>query len=207
MAGEELRLSVRLVDAKDGTQVWSDDYHGKISNVFAVQDEIGRAVAKRLAGSLSRSKAPQSQTTGTDAYTLYLAARAEMRDRKEPALRKARGLAREALSSDPAYAPAHALYAELIWMLSDSPISYGSIPLKTARAAALRHARKAISLAPDAPEGYAAFGAASAPKEGIEPLKRAIAGDPARAGLARASPRRTRPQRRSIPTFSPGRRD
>ncbi|HEV2078809.1 MAG TPA: TIR domain-containing protein [Allosphingosinicella sp.] len=180
-AGDQLRLSVRLIDATDGSQVWSEDYQRKLSNVFAVQDEIGRAVAKRLAGSLSSNKAPQSLTTRADAYTLYLAARAEMRDRKEPALRKALGLAKQALASDPDYAPAHALYAELIFMLSDAPNSYGSIPQDKARAVALQHARKAIAIAPNAPEGYAALGVVSPPKEGIEPLRRAIAADPARA--------------------------
>jgi adenylate cyclase len=182
-SGDDLRMSVRLVDASDGTQVWAEDYQRELSNVFAVQDEIGRAVASRLVGTLSSSGLNQTQTTKADAYDLYLAARAKMRDRKEPALREALALARRVLAADPAYAPGHALYAELIWLLSDAPAAYGSIPQDKARAAALVHARKAVALAPTSPDGYAALGLVAPPEEAVHALSRAIRLDPARSEL------------------------
>lgn len=182
-SGEELRMSVRLINAADGTQVWAEDYQQKLSNVFAVQDAIGKAVAAKLLGSLSPKRLEGSQITRADAYDLYLAARAVMRNRKEATLRKALGMARRVISADPGYAPAHAMLAELIWLLSDDAYSYGNIPYERARGVAMAHARKAIELAPKSAAGYAALGLVLPPEEGVEPLRRAIRLDPARAEL------------------------
>lgn len=182
-SGEDLRISVRLIDASNGAQVWAEDYQRRLNNVFAIQDEIGKAVATKLVGSLSPGQLRTNQVTRADAYNLYLAARAQMRDRKESVLLKALGTAGRAIELDPQYAPAHALYAELIYLLRDERTAYGSIPQARARAIAIPRARKAIQLAPQAPEGYAALGFVLPPEQAIEPLKRAIRLDPSRAEL------------------------
>lgn len=182
-SGDDLRMSVRLINAADGTQLWAEDYQQKLSNVFAVQDEIGKAVAAKLLGSLAPKRLEGSQITRADAYDLYLAARAVMRNRKEATLRKALGMARRVIAADPDYAPAHAMLAELIWLLSDDAYSYGNIPYERARAVAVAHARKAIELAPKSAAGYAALGLVLPPEDGVEPLRQAIRLDPVRAEL------------------------
>lgn len=182
-SGDDLRMSVRLIDASDGTQLWAEDYQQKLSNVFAVQDAIGKAVAAKLLGSLSPKPSGASQITRADAYDLYLAARAVMRNRREPTLRKALGMAKRVIAADPNYAPAHAMLAELIWLLSDDAYSYGNIPYQRARQTAVAHARKAIELAPNSAEGYAALGLALPPEDGVAPLQKAIRLDPVRAEL------------------------
>ena len=182
-AGDDLRLSVRLIDAQQGTQLWAQDYQRKLSNVFAVQDEIGKSVATKLLGSLSPGARARAPVTGADAYDLYLATRATMRNRREPVLRKALGMARRVIAADADYAPGHAIFAELVWLLSDDAYSYGDIPYQQARAVAIRHARKAIELAPNSAEGYAALGLVLPPEQGVEPLRRAIRLDPVRAEL------------------------
>ncbi|HEU4704950.1 MAG TPA: TIR domain-containing protein, partial [Sphingomicrobium sp.] len=181
-AGDDLRLSVRLVDAADGTQLWAQDYQRKLRNVFAVQDEIGRSVATELLGTLSTGRAP-APITRADAYDLYLATRATMRNRREPVLRKALAMAQRVIAADPSYAPGHAILAELVWLLSDDAYSYGNIPHRKARSVAIRHARKAIELAPGSAEGYAALGLVLPPEQGVEPLRQAIRLDPVRAEL------------------------
>ena len=181
-AGNELRMSVRLIDASDGSQVWAEDYQRQLSNIFAVQSEIGRAVAKRLSGSLSRSvRDAQPQTTAPDTYTLYLAARAKMRERTAPALRQALQLARRVIAADPNYAPGHAIYAELLWLLSED--NYGTAPVAQVWPIARRHALRAIKLAPNRPEGYAALGIGPPPETAIAALRKAIALDPSRSEL------------------------
>lgn len=182
-SGDDLRMSVRLINASDGTQVWAEDYQQKLSNVFAVQDEIGKAVATKLLGSLKPARTNRSQTTRADAYDLYLATRAVMRNRREPTLRKALGMARRVIAADPDYAPGHAIFAELVILLSDDPYSYGDIPYQRARTVAIRHARKALELAPNSAEGHAALGFVLPLGEGVEPLRRAIRLDPVRAEL------------------------
>lgn len=179
-AGNQLRMSVRLISAADGRQIWAEEYQRRLDNVFAVQDEIGRAVAERLKGSFNASGATQAQTSA-DAYTLYLAARAKMRDRELPSLRDALRTARKVLAADPNYAPGHAIYAKLVWHLSAE--NYGTIPPKQARAIADRHARRAIQLAPEAADGYAALGVFSKGKVALDALSKAIRLDPARAEL------------------------
>jgi adenylate cyclase len=179
-AGDELRMSVRLIDASNGSQVWAEDYQRKMSNIFAVQAEIGRAVAQRLSGSLS-TKLAERQSTGVDTYTLYLAARAKMRERTRSSLTEALNLARRALAADPNYAPGHAIYAELLWLLSDD--NYGESPVEKVWPVAKRHALLAIKLAPDQPEGYAALGTVPPPTEAAAALKKAIQLDPSRSEL------------------------
>lgn len=188
--GEQLRLSVRLIDATTGKQLWTQVFDRKIENVFAVQDEVTTSVAKRLSTELQRlGKLRQTPSTSINVYDLYLAARAKMRSRTEADLEGALTLAQQAIQADPSYAPAHALAAELYWLLSDLTLSYGRIPAEEALKIGEQNARQAIRLAPNAPEGYAALGAVflgrSVPlfQQIEQNLKRAINLDPARAEL------------------------
>ena len=192
--GDQLRMSVRLIDAANGSQLWAEDYNRQMSSVFAIQDEIGRAVANRLRGTLA-AKGPVAErsVTGIDGYTLYLAARAKMRKRDEKSLREAMELARRVIALDPNYAPGHAVYAELIQLLANNPFyaprnaDYffrGKDPRAYAYKLAQAHALRAIRLAPDSPEGYAALGIfAKRPQDAVRPLERAISLDPSRTEL------------------------
>lgn len=184
-AGDVLRVNVRLIDTKDGSTVWQEEYRGRMSDVFAVQDRISSAVAQNLPGFLGSAGTPaESPVTKVNAYQTYLAARSIMRNRSEGSLRQALGLARQVIATDPNYAPGHALYAELVWLLSDDPDSYGSIPAAKATRIGERHARTAIRLAPNQAEGYAALGLVrlvTSPSEAIPALRRAIELDPSRA--------------------------
>lgn len=177
--GDQLRMSVRLIDASDGRQVWAEEYQRRLDNVFAVQDEIGRAVAERLRGSFAGGQT--AQITKADIYALYLAARSKMRDRKQSSLTDALNLARRVIAADANYAPGHALYAELMWHLSSD--NYGTIPEQRARQDAERHARRAIALAPNSADGYAALGMVVQGMASVEPLQTAIRLDPSRAEL------------------------
>ena len=184
-SGDDLRVSVRLIDASDGSQVWSEEYQRQMSNIFAVQDEIGKAVAERLRGQFAKA-APkvQTQMTGADTYTLHLAARAKARDREERSLREGLELARKAIAADPDYGPAHALYAELV--LHVSTMDFDGLPAPEAVRTAEAHARRAIKLAPNSADGYAALGTAlsdSQPQVAAQALTRAIALDPSRGEL------------------------
>jgi tetratricopeptide (TPR) repeat protein len=181
-AGDDLRMSVRLIDAANGRQLWAEDYQRKMSNIFAVQSEIGQAVAKRLSGSLSRKvDGAARQATAVDTYSLYLAARAKMRERTNPALNQAMKMARQVVAADPNYAPGHAIYAELLWLLSDE--NYGTLPFEKMWPVAKRHALRAVTLAPNEPEGYAALGTVPPPEDAVKALRKAIKLDPSRSEL------------------------
>lgn len=185
-AGDALRVDVRLIDTRDGTTVWQDEYQGRLSDVFAVQDKVSRTVVQHLRGMFMQAHAPAERpVTKVNAYETYLAARSIMRKRAEPTLRQALSLARQVLATDPNYAPGQALYAELVYLLSDDPLAYGPIPLRTAAPIAEEHARAAIRLSPNLADGYAALGLIpSVPdQEAITALRRAIVLDPSRADV------------------------
>ena len=181
-AGNSLRVNVRLIDTSDGSEVWEEEYNGTLSDVFSVQDQIATTVVRRLRGTFF-GRAEAAEQTAVGAYDTYLAARALMRTRSEAKLTQALDLAKKVIASDANYAPGHAIYAELIYLLSDDSYAYGHIPLDRARALALPEARKAIELAPDKAEGYAALGLVVPRDQAIEPLRRAIALDPGRTEL------------------------
>jgi len=52
-AGEQVRINVQLVDVQNGLQAWSEKYDRKLDNVFAVEDEIAKAIATKLRVQLS----------------------------------------------------------------------------------------------------------------------------------------------------------
>lgn len=185
-AGDALRVDVRLIDTRDGTTLWQDEYEGRLSDVFAVQDKVATAVVQHLRGMFMQAHAPAERpVTKVNVYETYLAARSIMRKRAEPTLRQALSLARQVIATDPSYAPGHALYAELAYLLSDDPMAYGPIPLRTAAPVAEMHARTAIRLAPSLADGYAALGLipSTPDQEAIAALRRAIVLDPSRADV------------------------
>lgn len=185
-AGNALRLDVRLIDTRNGTTIWQDEYQGRLTDVFAVQDKVATAVVQHVRGMLLEPRAPaQRPRTNVNVYETYLAARSIMRKRSEPTLQQALSLAREVISTDPNYAPGQALYAELIYLLSDDSMAYGPIPLRTAAPVAEDQARAAIRLAPNLADGYAALGLipSVSDQEAITSLKRAILLDPSRADV------------------------
>ena len=187
-AGKVLRVNVRLINARDGTQLWSQQYQRDTSNIFAVQDEIGQSVAQSLRGALAagaRGSRVATPVTGTDTYALYLAGRAKLRERKPAELKEALAIAERVIAADPNYAPGHALKAEAVWLSSDW--LYGDIPRARAIRIAEPHARRAIQLAPNASEGYAALGfilfGDQQSEAAARALREAIKRNPARGDL------------------------
>lgn len=180
--GDALRVNVRLIDTSDGAQLWEEEYHGKMADVFSVQDQIAATVVSRLRGTFFSTEAERrTKETTVSAYQTYLAARTLMRSRSEKSLREAFGLAEQVVKTEPVYAPGQALLAELLFLLSDHRNAYGTIPVTEARKRGVLHANNAIRLAPKSADGYAALGLLLPPAQAVEPLERAILLDPSRA--------------------------
>lgn len=154
-AADRVLVIARLTRVSDGAQVWSERYERKAGDIFVVQGDIASAVASRVTLSFAGVR---PQQTSPEVYDRYLAARQLIRERRQPTLREADRLLREAIVRDPRYAPAYAELAELIMLESDNPTSYGSIPFAQAKAEAEPFARKAIELDPNLGDGYAAVG-------------------------------------------------
>jgi serine/threonine-protein kinase len=112
-AGERVRVTARLVDARDGRQLWSDIYEREARDVFGVQQELSRAIAVALRGRLAESQVQARQAPVADAYDLYLRGRHAWRRRTWEGLLQARDLLEEAIERDPRFAAAHAGLADV----------------------------------------------------------------------------------------------
>ena len=114
--GQQVRITAQLIDTQSGFHLWSETYDRKLEDIFAVQDEIARAIVGRLRIQLApeeqklaqRERAP---TQNVEAYQLYLQGRAIWKRRGEENLRHAIDLYQSALGKDPAFARANAALA------------------------------------------------------------------------------------------------
>src|SRR5207253_1333221 len=110
-AGDRMRVSVQLINAKTGYHLWSDEYDRDARDVFAVQDEIARAIvgalAVRLSGAASGSLVKRS-TGSPEAHDLYLQGRYFFARRDSASLRKAQDYFEQAIQKDSSYALAWA---------------------------------------------------------------------------------------------------
>ncbi len=139
-AGEQLRVTARLVDTRDGSAIWSDRYERAVADVFRTQQEISTAVAGALSRHLGLAgSAPRAEyVANAAAYDLYLRGRFALRERGEQGLRSAMALFSEAAQRDPAFARAHAGIAEAASLLPIySAVSRASVA-DTVRASAAR---------------------------------------------------------------------
>ncbi len=175
-----IKVNVALLRTGDGARVWSEEYDRSEYDIFAIQDEIGRAVADRLGGE-GRAVAVAS-TTSVSALDLLLEARQKLRRRTGEDSLKARGLLERAIALDPASAAIHGALAEAVWFTADADFfrDKRDDPNK-----ARELAEKAIVLAPERADGYAALslilGDEPAARRPI--LERAVALDPSRSDL------------------------
>jgi serine/threonine-protein kinase len=118
--GNRIRITAQLINVENGYHLWSETYDRQLEDVFAVQDEISRAIVDalklRLAGDAAQIVAP---TKNLEAYTLYLKGRFFFVKLSEPALRKALDLFQHALLQDPGFARAYAGIADVWCNLAD----------------------------------------------------------------------------------------
>ena len=114
-AGDQIRITAQLIDAENGSHMWSESYNEELTaeNVFQIQTEISEAIAEELKVPLGIDDPSKlvTPTTDIEAYDLYLAGRARMRERSV-ALREANQLFRAAIARDSMWAPAWAGLAE-----------------------------------------------------------------------------------------------
>jgi TolB-like protein len=182
-AGEQVRITAQLIQARDGFHLWSDTYDRKLDDIFAIQDEISQAIIGQLKAALLDTPVSAQAATNTRAYELYLLAKQNIRERTEPSLQTASSQLDQAISIDPGFAPALAqrAVAELLLSLDE----YGTIPNEQSRSNAKRWIDRSLELGANLDEPWAALGLywvqatdRSKRLNGIEPLQRALAINP-----------------------------
>ncbi|MDH5759971.1 MAG: hypothetical protein OEZ65_10310 [Gemmatimonadota bacterium] len=156
--GDRLRVTTQLIDAESGYHLWSEQYDRDMRDVFAVQEEIARAVATALNSELVRQLPDAlvpATTTNPAAYHLYLRGRYEWRKRTEEGMKAALEAFQEAVLLDPTYAAAYAGLADTWQLLPD----YAGIPSSEGLARAKTAALRAVALDSSSAEAHVALAA------------------------------------------------
>ena len=105
-AGQQLRIDVQLVRVRDDFPLWSDRFDRKLTNVFAIQDEIALGIVNNLRLTLGGGR--RRYETSLEAYDLYLRARATPNQRSRGWAREAAGIYQQVIAKDARFAPAYA---------------------------------------------------------------------------------------------------
>src|SRR5687768_5304787 len=77
-AGDRVRITAQMIDGKTGGHVWADRFDRDLTDIFAIQDEISKAIVAALRVKLLPDEKKAIETRGTsnvEAYNLYLMAR------------------------------------------------------------------------------------------------------------------------------------
>ena len=183
-SGSRLRVGAQLVRAADGAVLWSETYDRKMSDVFAVQEEIARAIVGalrvRLGARGEHERLVARATSDLAAYELYVKGRYvfETRSGRDGILR-AVGYFEQAIARDPAYAQAHSGLADAYTRLA----VFGYAPPRETYAKAMASARRALALDSTLAEAHGSLGHALFVSEfertdAERELRRAIALDP-----------------------------
>jgi TolB-like protein/class 3 adenylate cyclase/Tfp pilus assembly protein PilF len=109
VAGDRLRITAQLIDVENGYHLWSETYDREMADVFAIQEEIARAIVAALEPELtSRSGRLVPQGTGDpEAYRLYLQGRFLWSQRTLESTMNAIELFEAAIRADTTYALAY----------------------------------------------------------------------------------------------------
>src|ERR1041385_6663591 len=125
-SGEQLRITVQLVDSANGSYLWSETFDRTAGDDFRTEEEIAQAVLEKIKGDLvgsdggRRSRRPAS----VSAYNLYLQGRYHCSQRTDAGLRKALDFFDRAIAEDPQYAAPYSGLADAYSLLSH----YGVLP-------------------------------------------------------------------------------
>lgn len=103
--GTHVRITAQLVEVDNGFHLWSETFDRTLDDIFAVQDEIAKAVVDELRIKLLGTM-PEGRKTDPEAYSLYLQGNYFLNLRDEENLDKALAALKQALAIDPDYAPA-----------------------------------------------------------------------------------------------------
>src|SRR5436305_1481586 len=142
---DQVRVNVQLIHAATDTHLWAETYDRKLTDVFAVESEIAKAVAEKLKAKLTGTAEhvlASRPTENPEAHQLYMKGRYFWNKRTTENLKKAIDYFGQAIGKDPAYALAYSGLADVHAVLP----YYAATPPKDDAQKALVAARKAVEL-------------------------------------------------------------
>lgn len=156
-SGERVRITAQLIDAGNGYHLWSKTYERELEDIFAIQDEISRAIVNALELRLAPGQEGplvEAPTRDLIAYQLYLRGRQAWNERTPEALEQAIALFDSVLDRDPGFALAYSGLADSYAFLED----YGSMRREEAFPKAIEAATHALEIDERLAEAHASIG-------------------------------------------------
>ena len=179
---EKFRIAVRLIDAKNGTDLWTQSYERTFPEIIQVESDVARHAAGKLGVSLTESERQAINKTATSnpqAYDAYLKGRYVWLQRKTDGYRQAREYFEQAIALDPNYAQAYAGLADAYQFLGAFNLHDSKENYDKAKSAY----KRALELDPTLAEAHATAGLVAMNYDwdwslAEQELRRAIALDP-----------------------------
>ena len=156
-AGDQVRVNVQLINALTDAHLWADTYDRKLTDIFAVESEIAKAIAETLQARLTgseKSSIAKTPTVNPEAYELYLKGKFFAEKRTGADLRKSIEYYDQAIAKDSNYALAYVGLADSHLLLS----AYGAISPKESIPPAKAALKKALELDDSLAQAHASSG-------------------------------------------------
>ena len=152
--GDSLSIGAELVDSRDKSHIWGEQYNRKLADVLAVQEELSREISEKLRLQLSgedKQRLSKRFTSNNDAYQDYLHGRYYWNKRTLDGFKRAIGYFDRAIEKDPAYALA---YSGLADCFSTRGLREWDLPPRDAFPKAKSAATKALVIDDTLAEGH-----------------------------------------------------
>ncbi|MGH7629938.1 MAG: protein kinase domain-containing protein [Gemmatimonadales bacterium] len=144
-AGDQVRVTAQLIDARTERHLWVDTYEEELSDVLRLESRIAQSIADEIRIAVTpgeRTQLARSAPVNPEVYQLYLRGRYFWNKRDEEGVKKSLDYFRQALERDSTYAPAWAGIADAYLTLYD----YEYLPAAEAAAKARAAAERARAL-------------------------------------------------------------
>jgi len=154
-SGGRIRVAAQLVDAREHTHLWAQNYDRDLSDVLEVQADVAAAIAREVRLAIAPHERAGA-AVDAEAYQAFLMGRYLMNQMTAPALAQSLECFARAVHRDPAHALSHAGIAQAYGLLATVP--FDALPPHEAMPKAAAAARKALELDAELPEAHAALG-------------------------------------------------
>jgi len=155
--GDDLSVSVELIDVRDDSHIWGERYSRKVSEVVALPQQISRDVSQRLrsrADNMDHAQVTRNYSPDSEAYRLYLQGRYNWNKRTVEGLQSGIEYFGKAIQRDQDYALAYAGLADCYLLLNVYNVTSAGESYPKAEAAS----RKALSINESLAEAHTALG-------------------------------------------------
>lgn len=124
-AGDRVRITAQLINVVDGSHIWSESYDRTLTDIFLIQDDVAAAIVDALKVHVGNAPNRGRPTDVSEAYDLFLQAKALIAAGHPRNFEEAVELLRAAIALDPKFAEAYELLAKCYWNLAGTSVKSG----------------------------------------------------------------------------------